>query len=185
MYASGLARWSRGTVWVVHVLLPRHSPMLRALLCALYTLSRCLSFSLSCYADSHFLRLALSSLRLFLLRSSIAAFRSLARLPVPSRSPVAWDDTHARMLFLSSSFSVVIPFSVSFLISPSLSFSSDCALLLFSPRRLSLPSSVRFSLYEVRAFCYAFKHTVSPVVVAGDLRARDGLLMHRHAVMKS
>ena len=39
MYASGLARWSRGTVWVVHVLLPRHSPMLRALLCALYTLS--------------------------------------------------------------------------------------------------------------------------------------------------
>lgn len=47
MYASGLARWSRGTVWVVHVLLPRHSPMLRALLCALYTLSLSLALSLS------------------------------------------------------------------------------------------------------------------------------------------
>lgn len=47
MYASGLARWSRGTVWVVHVLLPRHSPMLRALLCALYTLSLFLSPSVS------------------------------------------------------------------------------------------------------------------------------------------
>lgn len=47
MYASGLARWSRGTVWVVHVLLPRHSPMLRALLCALYTLPLLLPLSFS------------------------------------------------------------------------------------------------------------------------------------------
>jgi len=71
MYASGLARWSRGTVWVVHVLLPRHSPMLRALLCALYTLS--LSFS-----PSFSLLLSLLFLSLFLLHFTVllSSFRS-------------------------------------------------------------------------------------------------------------
>lgn len=104
MYASGLARWSRGTVWVVHVLLPRHSPMLRALLCALYTLSRCPSFSFSLRGVSDFLRLALSSHRRSFSRSSIAAFRSFPRiLPSPSRpdSPVARViRTRERSLFL-------------------------------------------------------------------------------------
>lgn len=64
MYASGLARWSRGTVWVVHVLLPRHSPMLRALLCALYTLPL-------------LLLLSFSLVYLFSIRHSVSSFEFL------------------------------------------------------------------------------------------------------------
>ena len=77
MYASGLARWSRGTVWVVHVLLPRHSPMLRALLCALYTLSLSLSFSPS-FSLLLSLILSLLFLSLFLLHFTVllSSFRS-------------------------------------------------------------------------------------------------------------
>lgn len=99
MYASGLARWSRGTVWVVHVLLPRHSPMLRALLCALYTLSLSLSFCL-------FFPPVLSSLTLSLSLLHPAVFfpLTLSRLPIfPLRSPVR-GDTHAR-----NAFSVPLP----------------------------------------------------------------------------
>jgi len=97
MYASGLARWSRGTVWVVHVLLPRHSPMLRALLCALYTLSLSLSLSFCLLFSPYFPFLLPSCISLYF-ALSLSSFRSPS-LPVRG-------DTHAR-----NAFSVPLPLS--------------------------------------------------------------------------
>lgn len=99
MYASGLARWSRGTVWVVHVLLPRHSPMLRALLCALYTLSLFLSLSV-------FPSLSFSPYSPFLLSSCISLYFALSLSPSRSPSFPVRGDTHAR-----NAFSVPLPLS--------------------------------------------------------------------------
>jgi len=134
----------------------------------------CLSLRL---AASHFLRLApsprsVSSSR----RSSIAAFRSLARLPLPSpphpsrpvpvRFPVARGDTHARIPSLSLSL------SLSFLVQTGLS-SFSLLVCLFPPPRAAPRTQVRaFSSYALK------QHTVA-------VRGTRGLLMHRRAVMKS
>lgn len=99
MYASGLARWSRGTVWVVHVLLPRHSPMPRALLCALYTLSLSLSPSVSP-------ALPFSPYSPFLPPSCISLYFALSLSSSRCPSFPVRGDTHAR-----NAFSVPLPLS--------------------------------------------------------------------------
>lgn len=125
MYASGLARWSRGTVWVVHVLLPRHSPMLRALLCALYTLSLSLSPSVS-PALSH----SLLTLPFSFPSASRCISPSRSRLPVALRSPYGVIRTRET---LSPSLFLFLPTGLSVsLLAPHVSF-----LVRFSSRKFA------------------------------------------------